>query len=96
VEDGTSPRSLAGQLAGTNNLPYAKADLTIDAVPTAPEIDRALARLEKTARERGIAVGIASALPASIERIALWAKAAESHGILLVPISAAAARGKSS
>jgi hypothetical protein len=96
VEDGTSPRSLAGQIAGANNLPYAKADLTIDAVPTSAEIDRALARLEKTARERGIAVGIASALPASIERIALWAKAAESHGILLVPISAAAVRGKSS
>jgi polysaccharide deacetylase 2 family uncharacterized protein YibQ len=96
VEDGTSPRSLAGQLAGANNLPYAKADLTIDAVPTSAEIDRALSRLEKTARERSIAVGVASALPASIERIALWAKAAESHGILLVPISAAAVRGKSS
>jgi polysaccharide deacetylase 2 family uncharacterized protein YibQ len=96
VEDGTSPRSLAGQLAGANNLPYAKADLTIDAVPTSAEIDRALARLEKTARERSIAVGMASALPASIERIALWAKAAENHGILLVPISAAAVRGKSS
>jgi polysaccharide deacetylase 2 family uncharacterized protein YibQ len=96
VEDGNSPRSLAGQIAGANNLPYAKADLTIDAVPTAGEIDHALTRLEKTARDRGIAVGIANALPASIERIAVWAKAAESHGILLVPISAVAARGKSS
>jgi polysaccharide deacetylase 2 family uncharacterized protein YibQ len=96
VEDGTSPRSLAGQLAGSNNLPYAKADLMIDAVPTSGEIDRALTRLEKTARERGIAVGMASALPASIERIALWAKAADSHGMLLVPISAAVVRGKSS
>jgi polysaccharide deacetylase 2 family uncharacterized protein YibQ len=96
VEDGTSPHSLAGQIAGANNLPYAKADLTIDAVPTSTEIDRALARLEKIARERGIAVGMASALPAAIERIAIWAKAAESHGLLLVPISAVAARGKSS
>jgi polysaccharide deacetylase 2 family uncharacterized protein YibQ len=96
VEDGSSPRSLASQLAGANNLAYAKADLTIDAVPTAAEIDRALARLEKTARERGIAVGMANALPASIERIAIWAKTAESHGFLLVPISAVAVRGKSS
>jgi uncharacterized protein len=96
VEDGTSPRSLAGQVAGANNLPYAKADLMIDAVPTSAEIDRALGRLEKTARERSIAVGMANALPASIERIALWAKSAESRGILLVPISAAAVRGKSS
>ena len=96
VEDGSSPRSLAGQIAGANNLSYAKADLTIDAVPAAAEIDRALARLEKTARERGFAVGMANALPASIERIAVWAKAAESRGILLVPISAVAIRGKSS
>jgi uncharacterized protein len=96
VEDGTSPRSLAGQIAGANNLAYAKADLTIDAVPSAGEIDHALTRLEKTARERGVAVGMANALPASIERIANWAKAAESHGVLLVPISAVAVRGKSS
>jgi polysaccharide deacetylase 2 family uncharacterized protein YibQ len=95
VEDGSSPRSVAGQTASANNLPYAKADLTIDAVPTAAEIDHALSRLEKTARERGFAVGMANALPASIERIAVWAKAAESHGLLLVPISAVAARGKS-
>ena len=49
-------------------MPFAKADLTIDAVPTAVEIDRALAKLETIARERGIAVGVASALPISIER----------------------------
>jgi polysaccharide deacetylase 2 family uncharacterized protein YibQ len=96
VEDATSPRSLAGQMAGANNLPFAKADLMIDAVPTAAEIDRSLARLEKTARERGVAVGMATALPASIERIAAWAKTADSRGFVLVPISAVAARGKSS
>jgi hypothetical protein len=95
VDDGTSPRSLAGQIAGANNLSYAKADLAIDSVPTAAEIDRALTRLDKTARERGVAVGMATALPASIERITVWAKAAESHGLQLVPISAIAVRGKS-
>jgi polysaccharide deacetylase 2 family uncharacterized protein YibQ len=68
----------------------------IDAVPTAAEIDRSLARLEKTARDHGVAFGMANALPASIERIAAWAKTAESRGIVLVPISAIAARGKSS
>jgi polysaccharide deacetylase 2 family uncharacterized protein YibQ len=96
VEDGSAPRSLAGEIAGANNLPFAKADLVIDAVPAAADIDRALARLEKTARERGSAVGMANALPASIERIAAWAKAAEGRGIALVPISAVAPRTKSS
>jgi polysaccharide deacetylase 2 family uncharacterized protein YibQ len=96
VDDGSSPRSLAGQIAGANNLPFAKAEVTLDAVPTSAHIDRALAKLEALARERGSAVGIASALPASIERIAQWAKAAETRGIVLVPITAAAIKPKSS
>ena len=95
-DDGTSPRSLVSQLSGSNGLPFAKADITIDAVPTQVHIDRALTRLEAMARERGVFVAYASALPASIERIAQWAKAAEARGIVLVPISAIAIKPKSS
>jgi polysaccharide deacetylase 2 family uncharacterized protein YibQ len=96
VDDGTSPRSLASQIAGANNLAFAKAEVVIDAVPTPVEIDRALARLEAASRERGIAVGVAGALPVAIERIAKWAKAAEARGFTLVPISAVANKPKSS
>jgi uncharacterized protein len=96
MDDGASPRSLAGQIAGANNLPFAKAEVVIDAVPTSTEIDRALARLETAARERGTAVGIAGALPVAIDRIAKWAKAAEGRGFTLVPISAVANKPKSS
>jgi len=96
VDDGSNPRSVAGRIAGANNLPYARADVILDAVPTPVEIDRALGRLEMAARERSIAVGIASALPVSIEHIAKWAKAAESRGLLLIPITAVAARSKQS
>jgi polysaccharide deacetylase 2 family uncharacterized protein YibQ len=95
VEDGSAPRSLAGEIASANNLPYAKADVAIDAVPAAAEIDRMLARLERLARERGSAVGITGALPASIERVNSWARAAEGRGLQLVPISAIAARSTS-
>ena len=96
LDDGTSSRSLAGQIAGANRFAFAKAEVVIDAVPTAAEIDRALKRLETAARERGIAVGIAGALPVAIERIAKWAKAAEARGFTLVPISAVANKPKSS
>ena len=51
-------------------MAFAKADAVLDAVPTAADIDSALARLEATARNRGVAVGAASALPVTIERIA--------------------------
>ena len=96
VDDGSSPRSLAGQIASANNLPFARAEILLDAVTTTAHIDRALARLEALAREHGSAVGMASALPASIERIAQWAKAAEGRGIVLVPITAVAIKPKSS
>ncbi len=95
VDDGSSPRSLAGQIATANSLPFAKADVVIDSVPTPVNIDRALTRLEGLARERGAVVGIASALPASIDRIAQWAKALEGRGITLVPITAVAIKPKS-
>ena len=49
-DDGAAPRSVAAVLAGTQAMPFAKADVTIDAVPTAGEIDRALAKLESLAR----------------------------------------------
>jgi polysaccharide deacetylase 2 family uncharacterized protein YibQ len=94
VDDGANPRSLAGRIAGANNLPFAKADVTIDAVPTASEIDHALGRLEMAARERSIAVGISSGLPASIDHIAKWAKTLADHGIQLVPITAVALKPK--
>jgi len=96
VDDGSNPRSLAGRIAGANNLPFAKADVILDSVPTPDEIDRALSRLEMTARERGVAVGISSALPVSIGHIAKWAKEAQSRGLLLVPISAVALKAKQS
>jgi uncharacterized protein len=94
LDDGSSPRSLAGQIAGANGLPFAKANIVLDSVPTPNEIDRALLRLETMARDSGLAVGVATALPVSIARIAKWAKTAESRGFLLVPISAAVVKPK--
>jgi len=95
-DDGTAPRSLAGQIAQSQAMPFSKADLAIDTVPTANEIDRALAQLESLARQRGIAVGVASALPISIDRIGSWTRMLEGRGILLVPLTTAMQKSKSS
>jgi uncharacterized protein len=94
-DDGTA-RSVAPSLTAAQAMPFAKADLTIDAVPTAGEIDRALGKLEDLAKERGIAVGVASALPISIERIGAWTRTLDSHGLLLVPLTTAMTKSKSS
>jgi uncharacterized protein len=95
LDDGSAPRSVAASLAAGQAMPFAKADFAIDAVPTAVEIDRALAKLETLAKERGTAVGIASALPISIERIGVWIKTLESRGIMLVPLTTAMLKSKS-
>jgi polysaccharide deacetylase 2 family uncharacterized protein YibQ len=94
VDDGSNPRSLAGHIAGANNLPFARADVVIDSVATPLEIDRALGRLEMAARDHGSVVGISSALPVSIDHIAKWAQDLDSRGITLVPITAVALKAK--
>jgi polysaccharide deacetylase 2 family uncharacterized protein YibQ len=42
-----------------------------------------------------LAIGVASALPISIERIGAWAKSLENHGIMLVPLTTAMLKSKS-
>jgi polysaccharide deacetylase 2 family uncharacterized protein YibQ len=96
VDGGGSDRSASAQVAGSQSLPFAKADIVIDAVPTPLEIDRALARLEVMARGSGTAVGYATAQPGTVERIAAWAKKVEERGFVLVPITMVALKTKSS
>ena len=93
---GSSSRSVAPAAAEVLGMPFARADVTIDAAPNSAEIDKALARLEGLAKERGFAVGAASALPISIEKIAAWAKSLESRGVMLVPLTTAILKSKSS
>jgi uncharacterized protein len=88
LDDGASPRSVAPDVAATLAMPSARADLVIDANPSPEAIEAALARLLERARERGSAIGVASASPMSVERLARWANGLESKGVALVPLSA--------
>ena len=88
IDDGSSGRSVAVNAAASAGVSASKADVVIDAVQRGPEIDAALAKLEKLAREKGSAIGYGAGLPVTVDRIARWAKAAEARGVTLVPISA--------
>jgi polysaccharide deacetylase 2 family uncharacterized protein YibQ len=92
LDDGSSPRSLARETASTLDLPLGTADVVIDANPAPEAIEAALIRLEALARSRGGAIGVAAALPASVERIARWSAGLEARGVALVPVSAMMAR----
>jgi hypothetical protein len=89
VDDGTSAQSLAMTLAPGQALVAARADLVLDSTAEPEAIGAALARLEAIARDKGMAIGVASALPASVETIGRFARALEARGIALVPLSAA-------
>ena len=48
------------------------------------------------ARDTGFAVGFATAQPATVARIADWAKKVKARGIFLAPITMVAIKAKSS
>lgn len=88
LDDGSSNRSLAEQLAQANKVPFARATNQLDLNPARGPIEKALDALEVGAREHGSAVGIISALPVSIQTVAEWSAKLEERGIVLVPASA--------
>ena len=79
-------------LAPAQALAAARADIVLDSAGGPGAIEAALARLEAIARDKGLAIGVASALPDSIETIGRFARGLESRGIALVPLSAAMPR----
>jgi polysaccharide deacetylase 2 family uncharacterized protein YibQ len=87
IDDGSSNRSLASQLAETNSVPFSRADLMLDGNPTRAAILVQLAALEEKATANGGAIGIVSALPVSVQTIAEWAEGLEDRGYMLVPAS---------
>jgi polysaccharide deacetylase 2 family uncharacterized protein YibQ len=87
IDDGSSNRSVSQQLASANKVPYARANVLIDANPARASILSALASLEAEALEHGSAIGIVSALPISVQTISEWSAELDGKGIALVPAS---------
>ena len=88
VEAGAGEQSVARQAAGTAGAPFARTDGAIDKTPTREAIDAALNALEASAKKRGAAIGIAGALPNTVDRVATWIASLDEKGIALVPVSA--------
>jgi uncharacterized protein len=80
--DATPGTAVPSGIAGVD------ADLRVDDPPDAASIDRQLARLEQIADSHGSAVGIAGPIyPVTIRRLADWARALPTRGLVLVPVS---------
>ncbi|GAC1338546.1 MAG: hypothetical protein NVSMB18_05120 [Acetobacteraceae bacterium] len=75
--------------AALSGVPGRDVDVVIDERPARAEIEAKLVALERLARERGSALGLAGPLrPVTVERIAAWARGLEERGLALAPVSA--------
>ena len=92
LDDGSSGQSTAAAAGNAIRAPVVTADLTIDKQRSTRQIERQLENLEKIARTKGIAVGVASAFPTTVRTLAAWIPLARERGIALVPASAALSR----
>lgn len=85
------PRPTEGRAADPLPAPHVRTDYVLDDPPGRADIDAKLVALERLARDRGFAVGLAGQIrPATLDKIVAWAQAAEGRGIQLVPVSALA------
>ena len=85
VDDGSAKDSTVSQIAGAIGLDYSVANVQIDP----GNLPKQLAQLETTAKERGAAIGVVKATPATVKQLSDWAAKLEAKGFVLVPVSAA-------
>jgi polysaccharide deacetylase 2 family uncharacterized protein YibQ len=90
IDDGSSSRSVAPDLALKDGVPFVAGDTAIDAVQDRGAILKKLDSLEATARAKGTAVGIGSAFDLTVDTVSSWIAEARKRGIEIVPISAVA------
>ncbi len=83
-----SPHSVVKELAKQDSVPVAQNMLPLDIEPTPAAIDAALRELEQRAHVEGRAVGLATPLPVTLDRLEAWTKQLPSRGIALAPLTA--------
>jgi len=88
VDNGSSARSMAPSLAREVSLPAVQANRIVDPVQNPEVIATSLDILKERARESGVALGVASGFPVTVDALAQWAVSLEKQGYVLVPATA--------
>jgi uncharacterized protein len=88
LDDSAAERSVLPEIAATAQAPFARADSVIDRVPSREGVELELKNLEVAAKTHGAAIGVATANPMTIDRIAAWAADLEQRGLALAPVTA--------
>lgn len=88
LEDGTTPRSAAGDIGMRLNLPVLRADRAVDATGSARPLSMILQEAEALAQKQGRAIVTVPALSANIETLLNWEADLARRNIVLAPLSA--------
>ncbi|MCD6074619.1 MAG: divergent polysaccharide deacetylase family protein [Rhodospirillales bacterium] len=86
VPSGSEDRGFS--VAQDAGVPSARVDLKLDTELTAAAIDDRISELERLAREKGRAIGIAEAYPVTLARLSIWGQTLSLKEITLAPASA--------
>lgn len=92
VDNRPPAQNATAMLATQMKLPWAAADIALDADTEPAAIDQAFANLETDAQRNGAALAIAAISPALIEHAATWVVTLDGKGLALAPASAIANR----
>lgn len=92
VDGGSAGKSLAMGIATELGLPRAIAKIVIDEDPSRAAIDAKLAEVEKVAKSAAATVAVASAYPATLERLVAWLGTLNAKQLAIMPITALADR----
>lgn len=87
LDNSLNGSSVIGPLARLGKMPFMRADLKVDAAAAIGSIEEQLANLEKIAKERGFAVGVAMPFPVTFERVKAWIAELDKKGIALAPLT---------
>jgi len=88
VDARSTAASVVLQTANDVGLPAVANDRFIDNEASRRNIDARLQELERLARARGQAIGLAFPYPVTIERLSQWSRGLAARGIDLAPVSA--------
>ena len=88
LEDASTALTVSKTVAEQTRLSERRAQVVIDADPSAQSIAAALELLEGEAKANGFAIGTGSGLEVTVDAVKQWAEQLQERGILLVPVSA--------
>jgi len=92
VDARTAPKSVGARTQKELGGVYAFSNRQIDVTPNAPLIEARLEELERVARGGGVALGTATPLPITLDRLIQWSRALPQRSMVLAPVSAIANR----